>query len=283
MRPTCYSKCTMTDTMAVKGFFAKLGLEPEIADVYLALYAYGPQTISQLARNSKVERTRLYRLMPILQESALVEIDIHEKRSIIQAAPVSNLQLLLTRKEQELRSLEHELDRMQQLFEHHALESPTTKVRFYQGLEGTKQMFWNETKAQSEMLCILYQNKQGITNAAFFDRWVRRCNERGIRSRGIISDNFIKTQQEWYSTRSNERLEHWDSRYVPDRIFPITHSMITYDNIVAYYNWKDGKTFGIEVHNSEIATAQRHFFEMLWTSALPVDDLIGPSKKPKLS
>lgn len=269
----------MTDTMAIKGFFAKLGLEPEIADVYLALYAYGPQTISQLARHSGVERTRLYRLMPALQSHALVDVDVHEKRSIVSAAPVSNLQLLLARKEQELRSLESELDRVQQLLSHEALESPTTKVRFYQGLEGTKQMFWNETKAQSEMLCILYQNKQVITNSAFFERWVRRCNEQGIRARGVVSDNFIKTQQDWYAARSNERLNHWDARYVPNSAFPITHSMITYDNVVAYYNWKDGKTFGIEVYNPEIAAAQRHFFEMLWVTALPVDDLIGSPKK----
>ncbi len=269
----------MTDTLAIKSFFAKLGLEPEIADVYLALYAYGPQTVSQLARHSGVERTRLYRLMPVLQDSALVEVDVHDKRNIIRAAPVSNLQLLLSRKEQELRSLETELDRVQHLLNHEALESPTTKVRFYQGLEGTKQMFWNETKAKSEMLCILYQNKQAITRGAFFERWVRRCNEQGIRSRGIISDNFIKTQQQWYATRSNERLDHWDARYVPDQVFPITHSMITYDDVVAYYNWKDGKMIGIEIHNNEVATAQRHFFEMLWTSALPVDDLVGPAKR----
>lgn len=116
------------------------------------------------------------------------------------------------------------------------------------------------------------------TKSAFFERWVAACNEKGLTFRGIISDNFIKTQQEWYGTYSNERLESWDSRYVPDSVFPITHSMIVYDNVLAYYNWKDGEIFGIEIHNQEIANAQRLFFEMLWSQAQPVDDLLGPKK-----
>lgn len=55
--------------------------------------------------------------------------------------------------------------------------------------------------------------------------------------------------------------------------------MVTYDNVVAYYNWKDGEIFGIEVYNQEIATAQRNFFEMLWRQGLPIPDH-GESSEP---
>jgi hypothetical protein len=48
--------------------------------------------------------------------------------------------------------------------------------------------------------------------------------------------------------------------------------MVTYDDVVSYYNWKDGEIFGLEVYNQEIANAQRHLFEMLWQQGQPIPD-----------
>ena len=42
-------------------YFAKLGLEPEIADIYTALRMYGPQSLLQLARKGVTELTALQR------------------------------------------------------------------------------------------------------------------------------------------------------------------------------------------------------------------------------
>lgn len=265
----------MNDTSAIQAYFFKLGLEPEIANIYLALHAYGDQTISEVSRRSGVERTRIYRLMDTLRESGLVEIDTQYKRQILRAAPITNLQILISKKEQEVRDLQTELQDLHRSLNHAELHSATTSVRFYQGSEGIKQMVWNQTKSHSENLAILYENMQIRTKLAFFERWARTCNERGLTFRGIISDNFIKTQQEWYGEHSNERLESWRSRYIPDSIFAINHSTVIYDDIVAYYNWKGGEVFGIEIRNQQIADTQRFFFETLWSQGKDVDDLKG--------
>lgn len=89
----------LTDTGAVKAYFAKLGFESEIADIYLALHTYGAQTISELSRNSKVERTRIYRLIDRLMESNLIELETRYKRGAIKAAPIANLNILISQKE----------------------------------------------------------------------------------------------------------------------------------------------------------------------------------------
>ena len=259
----------VTDTAAVRTYFAKLGLEPEISDIYLALYAHGPQSISELSRNSRVERTRIYRLIDKLLDSNLIEVESHYKRGIIKAAPIANVQILISKKEQELKSLQDELDLVQRVLARNSLSSPATRVQFYSGPAGAKQMFWNETKAKTEVLVILYENMQIKTNIKFFERWVAACNEKQMHFRGIISDEFVSSQQKWYSVHRNERLAHWDERYVSKEAFPITHSMIIYDNVVAYFNWQDGEIFGIEIYNKDIANSQRHFFEMLWDRSEP--------------
>lgn len=269
----------LVDTGSVRNYFAKLGLDPHVVDIYLALQAYGPQSLLQLSRNAGVERTRLYRLIDTLTDYRLIEIETHYKRKVFKAAPITNLQIVLSKREQELRDLHDELGELHARMEKTSRQSPLTHVQFYRGTDGIKQMLWNETKCNTENLAILYENMQHKTKLAFFQRWVEKFNTRDIHCRGIISDHFIQTQQQWYGTHSNERLHHWESRYLPDAIFLITHSMVTYDDVVAYYNWKDGEIFGIEVYNQEIANAQRQFFEMLWQQGQPVDDLVGPTRE----
>lgn len=258
----------LVDTPVIRTYFGKLGLEAEIADLYLALHAHGPQTISELSRNSGVERTRIYRLIDKLLESNLVEVESHHKRGVIKAAPIANLHILISQKEQELKSLQDELGLIEQVLARNSLSSPATRVQFYQGAEGAKQMFWNETTATTPVDCILFENMQIKTNSVFFERWVKRCNERNLHFRGIVGDAFLESQKEWYATHKNERLQHWEQRYVAKDVFPITHSVIVYDSVVAYYNWKDGEIFGIEIYNQEIADTQRQFFEMLWEKSV---------------
>jgi len=267
------------DTQVLRTYFLKLGLEAEVADLYLALHAYGPQSISELSRHSKVERTRIYRLIDVLTETNLIEVEAHYKRSIIKAAPVSNLQILLSKKEEDLRSLRAELARIQQALHDSSQAFTPTKVQFYKGAEGLKQMFWNETRCNTENLSILYESMQNRTKSSFFERWVRTCNERGIYFRSIVGDHFLQTQEQWYSTKDNERLEHWEAKQVPASIFSITHSTIVYDDVVGYYNWHEGNLFGIEVYNQEIADAQRAFFEMLWQQSNPISKKLSQQLK----
>lgn len=272
-------KCTygtndrvFTDTQVIRSYFFKLGLSSEIADIYLALLAYGPQTISDLSRHSGVERTRVYRLLDELSASNLVEMETQYKRTILHAAPIGNLQILLVKKEQELEELRKGLKELHTKLDAGSLASPTTKIQAYQGSDGLKQMFWNQTRSKSENLSILHENMQRYTNVAFFDRWARTCNERGLTFRSMVGDSFVEAQKTWYGEHANERLKDWHGRYVPESVFPITHSTVIYDDVTAYYNWKDGEIFGMEIHNPHIADAQRQYFEMLWTMGQDFDD-----------
>lgn len=260
-------------TQAIRAYFFKLGLSSEIADIYLALHSHGRQTISELSRHSGVERTRVYRLLDELSRNNLIEIETRYKRSVLSAAPIGNLQILLTQKEQELRELHAGLHDLQHTLSDHALHSPATRIQAYRGSDGIKQMLWNQTRFDGENLSILYENMQNLTNLAFFERWVKATDAKETKARSIISDNFIRSQQNWYKKHTNKRMSNWEGRYVPNGVFPITHSTVIYENVTAYYNWKDGEIFGVEIHNQEIADAQRQFFEMLWNLGMSIDDL----------
>lgn len=251
----------------LREYFLKLDLTPDIADLYLALYTKGPQSISDLSRNSGIERTRIYRMLEELQENALVEVESHYKRKLLKAVPPSNLQLLFSKKEQQLVELQNYLPTLERMLSKDLTQTVATKIQFYHGADGAKQLLWNETRATTEIEAILYENIQIKTGEKFFDRWVNRCNERKLNFRGIVSDSFLKSQADWYSTHINERLKKWTPRYIQDNVFPISHTTVIYDNVVAYYNWQDNEIFGIEIYNQEIADSQRNIFELLWDQA----------------
>lgn len=259
----------LTDTQAIRSYFAKLGLEKEIADLYLALHAFGPQTISELSRTSKVERTRIYRLIDTLLASNLIEVETHYKRGIIKAAPIANLHILISQKEQELKSLQDELELIEQVLARNSLSSPAARVQFYRGPEGHKQMMWNEARSGAQVLAIVQQIEPIRTGKGFFDRWVEECNKNGTAYREIHSDDFRKGYTEWYKKHDTARLKTFEARYVSPKTFRIHHSTDIYNDVVAHYQWKDGEIFGFEVYSKEIADEQRQFFELLWEKSEP--------------
>lgn len=266
---SCYNKIMLTDEQAVRTYFAKLGLEREIADIYLALHTHGPQTISELSRTAKVERTRIYRLIDKLMGSNLIEVEAHYKRGIIKAAPIANLRILITEREQELKSLQDELELIQQVLARNSLSNPATRVQFYRGAEGHKQMMWNEARAGSQVLAIVQQIEPQRTGKTFFDRWVDECNKNDTSYREIHSDDFRKGYAEWYRKHDTARLKTFEARYVSPKTFRIRHSTDIYNDVIAHYLWKDGEIFGVEIHNKEIADEQRQFFELLWEKSEP--------------
>ncbi len=258
----------LTDVRAIQTYFGKLGLEKAIADLYLALHTHGPQSISELSRNAKVERTRIYRLIDTLMASNLIEVENHHKRAIIKAAPIANLHILISEKEQELHSLQDELDLIQQMLARNSLSSPATRVQSYHGREGIRQMLWNELNAKNTLIGYHYQILDAGTGNAFMQRWTEEFEKRQLQRQIMFDDTYVKS---WQSRNPlGKRIKgiayhHLDAR----AFFPVTHSCDVYDNVVAYFNWQEGEIFGLEIYNQQIADAQRHLLEGLWAKSKP--------------
>jgi sugar-specific transcriptional regulator TrmB len=259
----------LTDTATIRNYFAKLGLESEIADIYLALHVHGPQTISALSRTSGVERTRIYRLIDKLTESNLIEVESHYKRGIMKAAPIANLNILISKKEQELKSLQDELGLIQQVLARNSLSDPTTRVQFYHGPEGIRQMQWNLLRAKGEICSIMHEPIQAATGDAYFKRWAERWNESNNSCRIVLDEHFHKISDAWHAKNPGWRVKNTSTRELHSSVMVIRSDSDIYDNVVSYYNWHEGEIFGVEIYNKHIADMQRTFFEMLWAKASP--------------
>lgn len=260
----------MSTLREAKAVIALITPEEQIQEIYVTLTMHGPQSISELARNAHVERTKVYRLLEDMQSLGLIEIQLQSHRNLIRAVPLSSLKPLIDQRAQALQAASDKLPKLEALLNAQTLSSPQTKVQFYRGQEGAKQMLWNQTKATTETLSILYQNMQSHTGEDFFMRWADRCNEQNLHFRSIVGDDFLQSQRDWSRKVSSKMLQNWSGRYIARDVHEIRFWTCLYDNVVAYFNWHEQEIYGIEIYNQDIADAHRNYFEMLWQQSEPI-------------
>lgn len=243
---------------AIRTYFKKLGLEPEIADIYLALHTHGPQTISALARNAKVERTRIYRLIGQLTESNLVEVEPHATRGVIKAAPVSNLRILINEREAELKNLQDELELVEQTLARNSLSNPAVRVQFYAGLAGVRQMLEHELEAKTEAVGYWRSEFMEALDKKTLQEWTGELKRRKL-SRRLLVNNAV-----------GDKLPGVTYRRIDSRELQIRQASTVYGEIVAQYYQSGGEVYGVETYNQDMADSQRQLFEILWAQAQPV-------------
>jgi predicted transcriptional regulator len=249
----------LTDTTAIRAYFAKLGLQREVADVYLALHTYGPQSIAALARNSGVERTRIYRLIDTLLETNLIEVEQQGSRAFMKPAPIANITILIAKREQELKSLQDELGLIEQVLARNSLAIPSGRLQLFRGPDGFRQMQQNKAKAKTDILSLLHEVIP------------IHVPHHALHGRAINGPAFIKSAKR----NSSFRPVRQELRFIPDTVFHITQNCDIYDDIVAQYFMHDDEVFGIEMQNKNAAVMQRQFFELLWQQATPRSDRPG--------
>ncbi len=257
-----------TDVRAIRTYFAKLGLEAEIADIYLALHTHGPQSISQLSRNAHVERTRIYRLIDQLMDSNLIEVESHQKRGIVKAAPIANLHILISRKEQDLKNLQDELGLIEQVLARNSVSTPVTRVQTFEGPEAAKQVRHNMLNAHSEVLSLLYKDLHEEFDQPFVTQWIDSANRQGLSFRSI---HGFKDPLAHQTAAEVSPPNSWEVRVTPDNSFPINLNMFIYDDVVATLQWHGKTAYGLEIHNDEYTKNQSAFFELLWKQSHVVE------------
>lgn len=248
-------------------YLNKLGFDATEAALFLTLSENGPMTILQASRTAHIERTKLYRIAEGLSQRGLIEEQIDHRKRVLQAVDLHTIELLIN--EQELSSVflkDYFSAFSRTLQTLSAKQSSPTKVLFYRGKEGIKQMLWNELDTRDIGYAMVYKIFEMFVGEKFFVKWVEEFQRRNIRYQELRTEIFDQSFEE-SPKRLDFRIEGIDIRYLSSIQLPITHSMSIYNNVVAMYNWWEGEIFGVEIYNQQIADMQRIFFKTFWEKA----------------
>lgn len=252
----------------MREYLSSLSIEPEIAEIYIALSLNGPQTISALSRITKIERTKLYRLIDGIMDSNLFEIETENKRNLISAAPVENLEVLVQKKIDEADSLKKQLAIVKDLFSMPSLQTNSTKIKVYRGAEGIRQISWNLLRTKNKLvMSIMNKPFNRIIGYQFYSLWVDKANKKDIAFKLVHDANFQKEIEEWLSKydKSIPKLKNDEHKLIYPFEFKIETNIDIWDDTVVFYDWQNpDDIYALEIESKEIASTHRQLFQKLF-------------------
>ena len=254
-------------------FLRRLGLSKEEALIYLVLTEQGICTPLTLSRTTKINRTKVYRTLESMQKKQLVQEEVLEHSTQYSPAPVEQVKRILKSKQERVVELARDMTQIEdELAQLGAKKEADTKVRFYRGREGIRQMVWSVLKAKTEIVGYTHTSFEKAVGGKFVAEFYEEFLRRNLKFREIISDSYLNSVKAEDETKQDYRNNpKWESnlvaRYLPENVLSTPHQMDIYDDVVSFYRWEDGEVWGTEIYNPHVASMQRQLFELAWERA----------------
>lgn len=246
---------------ALKKNLHNIGLDPDEVTIYLRALELGSATVLQFAQKVDIPRTTIYLLIDSLIEKGLLIQTTQGKRKLFVAAPPDKLLHIADEKkmsiDRTLHSLYNDISQLKALYN---LKIDKPKVRYYEGVEGLKEIY-EETLLHTH-ICIHSMTQHGAELLAdYLPGYYDRLTQRMIFTQEIVSDSTQDKQyQHNYSTARNEVL------CIPAKYATNTDYLI-YGDTVTFITYKAGKPYAIAMEDKEIVHFERIRFLMLWNVA----------------
>lgn len=247
---------------------ASFGLSKTEQEVYIHLLQRGRLTPLVLSRELDINRTTLYRILDSLSQKGLVSETLEHKSRRYEANNPSNLSLIVTQKQVELDTIKSELPTITQRLSHiTAASDPSTRVLYFKGRSGLRQLLYNTLQAATEVVGYGYGNWNNGVGKQFAEKVRREYVDRHIRSREILNHS---DRTGWYTNVPGYFNNIYTHRAISKTILPITHDTYIYNDVFSFYHMVRGELFGVEIRNASIADTQRHIFDILWRLSKPI-------------
>lgn len=253
-----------TDT--IFPFLAHLGLSPEEGKIYLYLRQNGDTTALSISKNLHLGRTRVYRILDSLKANHLVEYKIGSRGLSFLAANPSSLELLLTKKREEISGLETSLAKV--IDSLNTIPTGTNQVPktiYYEGLPGLLAMTWNTLEARGDGIRIweLTAEMSKFIPPETSEDIRREFVRRNIQVKQLTN---LKELSGW--TRISEFVKNfWQVRHISPGTLNITFEIAVYNDIVAMYTYKEKVPYCVELHDPALAQMHRQMFDLSWENA----------------
>lgn len=244
----------------------RLGLSADQCKVYLELLS-GPKSHLEIARKTGVNRTKVYRIADELIKRGLITEERADSGHQLAASDPANLEIVLTTEEEKIKAqrtlLSQTLPHLQTMFE--SGDKPADSdflVNTYEGVDGFKQMLWNELKTKGEILIFGSGTIQDLIKSP---RWAEKHRLKTMEAGYTIREILNPDGKPFEFTNNQEFVEKtYQRREIAGDTLPLGHQMCIYNNTVALYNVHGDQKVGVEVINKSFADMQRAVFERYW-------------------
>lgn len=248
----------------------EFGLSKAQAEVYMLLTQNGELRIQQIVVLSGIPRSSVYEHLRALEKNGLIERIVGENFVRVKAYPLDALRHNLEQQISELGKLENAISKLP------APQSGTTTIRYYKGVAGARQLFWNSLKAANAVYVYSAWGRGSYVGTKFYKSFVQESRARSIHEKVLInpSEHALSSIRQ-YSGSAESRTKPEDIRTLSKHKVNIKGETLIYNNIYAQVYLKEEEINGFEVESDLFTETQRSIFETLWEVAKPLD--IGPA------
>jgi len=240
------------------------GLSENETLIYLELLQNSPQTAVELSRKLPINRTTIYRQIEHLNHLGLVQENLGHKTTRYSASSPEKLELVLNNKQTELNSLRLSFSSvLTSLQQYQQNSNSPTKILYYHGVDGLKQILYNTLSATTEIVGYGYQNWNTSVGEKYAEFLRQEYTLRHLHSREILNHLPPFTPNQKYLHQS------YSHRLIPPSQLTITHDTYIYNNVTTFYHTLHSEHFAVEIYNQDISHTQAQIFNLLWQIAQP--------------
>jgi sugar-specific transcriptional regulator TrmB len=243
------------------------GLSEEEVRLYLYLLEHGFCTALETSRELKISRTKIYRLLDSLKAKQLLETKFDERGMKFGATHPQKLQQLVQMKEQHIVALKNSLpDVITQLTQLLPNSQEDSKVLYYEGEEGLKQVSYNLTRTTGILRVYEMEHLSDFLSPEFAESIRQEFVQNGITTHDLTNKTSLSD-----FTKVTEMIQNFSEfRHVSPDLLPISFEVAIYNDVYVIYTYKDGTVFCVEIYNQQLADMQKQLFDFIWKQAMPL-------------
>ncbi len=243
------------------------GLSAEESSVYLYLLKTGFSSALILSRQLSIARTKIYRLLDKLKSKGLIEQKLDDRGMRFGAVHPTVFKDIAAKQEEVSRTMLEQLPELTQKLE--ALmqsNQQDSKVLYYEGIEGLKQVSFNITKAVDSIRVFEMAHLSQFLPVEFAESIRAKLVEQKITTLDLT--NHLKLPGFTDVTQMIEQFSQY--RYIDPKKLTIEFEVLIYNNVYATYTYHNDAIFAVEIYNSQLATMQKQLFDFVWNQAQPM-------------
>ncbi len=262
----------ITPDPKILDFLIQVGLNPDESFIYLSVLKNGTATILDIARDTHLKRTTVYRLCDQLEKSGYLAKNAQWHTTKYQAASPDFLQ-------NKIKSLEDKVNLVKNNYQQllpaiNSLQKSKDnqiKVIHYSGKEEVQQLIWNSLKTQTVIKSFAYKTLSEPLGKLFIIRWWNQYASQNIKSQLIANPGTleIKDRVDQFTKEKYQKIptSAWQTRVIDPKILKITQETFIYNNVFAIVQWDAKNVFGVEIYNQQVTDQERFIFDVLWKLA----------------
>lgn len=277
----------MSDFDDLQKELEKFGLSKNQAHIYLLLVTYKELRIQEIVKLAKIPRSSVYESLHVLFELGIAEEVVEDTFKKIRPYSIGIIKHGLDDQVSYLKKLQTDLVDLEKNINLSSKASATnlTKIRYYKGRSGARQIFWNSLKARGTAYIYSDYGRARYVGKYFYENFVSESKKRDIKEKVIMNthpDTWQSIKRFNYTGSPIARTKVENLRFLDQKYLDIKGDTLIYDNTYAQVYLKNVEITGFEIESMQFADTQRSLYKILWNMAQSLPPTLSRAEKDSI-